>query len=142
MAGEGRLVDVEELVDVAGGDGERAAGGEPGDGGVQRRGERDEAQPGAVGDPQPVGRVAEQAAALRPPSGTGSPSRANPVDEGDGARLVGGEVDAGRSPGTGDSSTTSSGRSPTSSTPTSTARSSWYQTSGPNSSSRSASVPG
>ena len=79
MAGQRRLVDVEELLDVVGGDGERLGGGEPGDGRVQgtRRAAMRSSRPPSLIH-RPWGGVPRRP--LRPSSSTsGSPSRVNEV---------------------------------------------------------------
>ncbi len=94
MAGELGLVHVEELVDVAGGDGDRVGGDQPGDRRVQRCGEGDEPQPAGVGQPEAVGRGADETDAVvvdgQPLAVEGEPRR-----EGHVAGRVRGQVDVG-----------------------------------------------
>ena len=93
MAGQRRLVEVEQLVDIVSRNSEPLGGGEASHRGVQGSGEGDQRQVAAVSRPQPVGWGAEQAAApvVEHHRFVVDGERRR---EGDVAALVGGDVDA------------------------------------------------
>ena len=141
VAGQGGLVHVDQLVDVVAGHGERSPRGQPGaavrcSGAVNGTSR----SRGSVEGPQPVGRVAEEAAAL-PVDLDHLVVDHEPGRDGDVAGLVRGQVDAGSRRAWPTARPRRSGRSPIRATPTSTARSSWCHTSGPNEPSGTSSAP-